>query len=177
MSGNEDLGFRWYVVHTYSGYEDKVASTLKTTIENRDLHDLFEDVKVPTEIVEEIVEGKTKEVKRKIFPGYVFIKMVHTDESWHIVKNIRGCTGFVGPESKPVPLSEEEAEKMGVEARHIELPYNVGDSVRVIDGYLKGQIGRVTAIDAEKNVVTLSIDMFGRETSTELDLDQVDSLE
>ena len=176
MSGNEDLGFRWYVVHTYSGYEDKVASTLETTIKNRSLHDLFEDVKVPTEMVQETVDGKTKEVKRKIYPGYVFIKMVHTDESWHIVKNIRGCTGFVGPDSKPVPLTDAEAEKMGVEARRVELPFNIGESVRIIGGYLKGQIGRVLEIDVENNVVKLSIDMLGRAT-TEIDLDMVDTLE
>lgn len=169
--------FRWYVVHTYSGYENKVASNLKTTVENRNLHHLFDDIKVPTEIVEEITDGKTKEVERKIFPGYVFIKMVYTDESWYVVKNIRGCTGFVGPESKPVPLTDEEAEKMGVETRTVEVPYSVGDPVRIIDGPLEDLVGNVETIDIENNSVRVIVSMFGRETPADLELAQVEPLE
>lgn len=168
--------FRWYVVHTYSGYENKVASNLRTTIENRDLHDLFEDVQVPVEKVEEISDGKTKEVERKIFPGYVFIKMVYTDESWYVVKNIRGCTGFVGPESKPVPLSDEEAIKMGVESRVIEVPYKVGDTVRIIDGPFEDRIVRVESIDLDNNTVSVIIQMMGQDTPAELELDQVEPI-
>lgn len=168
--------FKWYVVHTYSGYENKVASNLKTTIENRDLHHLFQDVQVPVEMVEEISDGKTKEVERKIYPGYVFIKMVHTDESWYVVKNIRGCTGFVGPESKPVPLSEDEAVKMGVESRVIEVPYSVGDMVRIIDGPFEDKIVRVESIDLENNEVSVIIHMMGQDTPAELELDQVEPL-
>ena len=123
---------KWYVIHTYSGYENKVASTLQTTVENRGLQEMIPDVKVPTEIVTEIKEdGSTKEVERKIFPGYVFVKMVYTDETWYIVRNIRGCTGFVGPSSKPVPLTESEVYKMGVESRVVEVSYEVGDQVRI----------------------------------------------
>ena len=177
MSGNEDLGFRWYVVHTYSGYEDKVASTLETTIKNRSLHDLFEDVKVPTEMVQETVDGKTKEVKRKIYPGYVFIKMVYTDETWYVVRNIRGCTGFVGPSSKPVPLSDDEVIKMGVEVRSVEVSYSVGDSVRITDGPLEDFVGTVQEIDTEKNTVKVMVSMFGRETPAVLELGQAELLE
>lgn len=168
--------FKWYVVHTYSGYENKVASNLRTTIENRDLHHLFQDVQVPVEMVEEISDGKTKEVERKIYPGYVFIKMVHTDESWYVVKNIRGCTGFVGPESKPVPLSEDEAVKMGVESRVIEVPYSVGDMVRIIDGPFEDKVVRVESIDLENNEVSVIIHMMGQDTPAELELDQVEPL-
>lgn len=168
--------FRWYVVHTYSGYENKVAKNLVTTIENRDLHHLFKDVQVPVETVEEITDGKKKEVERKLFPGYVFIKMVCTDESWYVVKNIRGCTGFVGPESKPVPLTDEEAFKMGVESRVIEVPYSVGDSVRIIDGPFEDRIVRVESIDFENNTVGVIIQMMGQDTPAELDLDQVEPL-
>lgn len=169
--------YKWYVVHTYSGYENKVASNLQTTVENRNLHHLFDDIKVPTEIVEEITDGKTKEVERKLFPGYVFIKMVYTDESWYVVKNIRGCTGFVGPESKPVPLSDEEAEKMGVETRTIEVSYSVGDPVRIIDGPLEDLVGNVEKIDTENNSVRVIVSMFGRETPADLELNQVEPLE
>ena len=166
--------YKWYVVHTYSGYENKVASNLQTTVENRNLHHLFDDIKVPTEIVEEITDGKTKEVERKLFPGYVFIKMVYTDESWYVVKNIRGCTGFVGPESKPVPLSDEEAEKMGVETRTIEVSYSVGDPVRIIDGPLEDLVGNVEKIDTENNSVRVIVSMFGRETPADLELNHVE---
>ena len=169
--------YKWYVVHTYSGYENKVASNLQTTVENRNLHHLFDDIKVPTEIVEEITDGKTKEVERKLFPGYVFIKMVYTDESWYVVKNIRGCTGFVGPESKPVPLSDEEAEKMGVETRTIEVSYSVGDPVRIIDGPLEDLVGNVEKIDTENKSVRVIVSMFGRETPADLELNQVEPLE
>ena len=169
--------FKWYVVHTYSGYENKVASNLQTTVENRNLHHLFDGIKVPTEIVEEITDGKTKEVERKLFPGYVFIKMVYTDESWYVVKNIRGCTGFVGPESKPVPLTDDEAEKMGVETRSIEVSYSVGDPVRIIDGPLEDLVGNVEKIDTENNSVRVIVSMFGRETPADLELNQVEPLE
>lgn len=168
--------FRWYVVHTYSGYENKVASNLRTTIENRNLHNLFEDVQVPVEKVEEISDGKTKEVERKLFPGYVFIKMVYTDESWYVVKNIRGCTGFVGPESKPVPLSEEEALKMGVESKVVEVPYQVGDMVRVIDGPFEDRVVRVEEIDLNNGTISVVTQMMGQDTPVELELDEVEPL-
>ena len=169
---------KWYVIHTYSGYENKVASTLQTTVENRGLQDMIPDVKVPTEIVTEIKEdGSTKEVERKIFPGYVFVKMVYTDETWYVVRNIRGCTGFVGPSSKPVPLTEAEVIKMGVESRVVEVSYDVGDQVRIIDGPLEDFVGIVNELDTDKNYVKVTISMFGRETPVELELNQAEKLE
>ncbi|MBQ3692074.1 MAG: transcription termination/antitermination factor NusG [Clostridia bacterium] len=165
---------KWYVAHTYSGYENKVATTLQTLVENRGCQDLIQEILVPTETVTEITEtGKQKEVERKTFPGYVFIKMVMTDETWYIVRNIRGCTGFVGPESKPVPLSAEEVERMGVDKRSVEVDYAVGDSVKIIDKRLEGIVGTVEEIDLEKAKVYVSIFMLGSKTTVELDLDQV----
>ncbi|MBQ6335722.1 MAG: transcription termination/antitermination protein NusG [Ruminococcus sp.] len=169
---------KWYVIHTYSGYENKVASTLQTTVENRGLQDMIPDVKVPTEIVTEIRDdGSSKEVERKLFPGYVFVKMVYTDETWYVVRNIRGCTGFVGPSSKPVPLTESEVYKMGVESRVVEVSYEVGDQVRIIDGPLEDFIGIVDELDTDKNYVKVTISMFGRETPVELELNQAEKLE
>jgi len=168
---------RWYVVHTYSGYENKVASNLEKTVENRNLHDLICDIKVPTEIVTEIKDNKSKEVERKIFPGYVLVKMVLTDESWYVVRNIRGCTGFVGPSSKPVPLTDEEVARLGVETKQVELTYSVGDSVHITDGPLEDFIGIVEEIDVEKNKVRVTVSMFGRDTPVELELNQLELYE
>ena len=165
---------KWYVVHTYSGYENKVASNLMTTVENRNLQDMIHEVKVPTEIVTEIKDDKTREVERKLYPGYVFVKMVYTDETWYIVRNIRGCTGFVGPSSKPVPLTEAEVYRMGVETRVVEVSYNVGDSVRIIDGPLEDFIGVVEELNVEKEYVRVIVSMFGRETPVELELNQAE---
>ena len=169
---------RWYVIHTYSGYENKVASTLMTTVENRGLQDMIQDVRVPTETVTEIREdGSSKQVERKLFPGYVFVKMVYTDETWFIVRNVRGCTGFVGPSSKPVPLTEAEVYKMGVEKRVVEVRYSVGDQVRIIDGPLEDFVGVVEELDTERNYVKVTISMFGRETPVELELNQAEKLD
>jgi len=169
---------RWYVVHTYSGYENKVASNLQMVVENRKLQDLIQDIRVPTETVTEIKDDKKREVERKIFPGYVLVKMVLTDDTWYIVRNIRGCTGFVGPESKPIPLTDKEIQKLGVEqAVAVEVSYAVGDSVKIVDGPLEGFIGQVTEISLEKNKVRVIVSMFGRETPAELELEQAVSLE
>ena len=168
---------RWYVVHTYSGYENKVASNLEKTVENRNLHDLIYDIKVPTETVTEIKDNKSNEVERKIFPGYVLVKMVLTDESWYVVRNIRGCTGFVGPSSKPVPLTDEEVARLGVETKQVQLTYNVGDSVHITDGPLEDFIGIVEEIDVEKNKVRVTVSMFGRDTPVELELNQLELYE
>ncbi len=168
---------RWYVVHTYSGYENKVASNLEKTVENRQLHDLIQEIRVPTEIVTEVKDGKQREVERKIFPGYVLVKMVMTDESWYIVRNIRGCTGFVGPSSKPIPLTDAEVARLGVESKEVEVSYAVGDSVQIIDGPLEGFVGTVEELDAEKNSVRVMVSMFGRETPVELELNQVETVE
>ncbi len=172
-----DQEAKWYVVHTYSGYENKVAADLMTTAENRNLQDMIVDVKVPTEIVTETVGDKTKEVENKIYPCYVFVKMIYTDETWYVVRNIRGCTGFVGPGSKPVPLTDAEVYRMGVETRSVKVNYSVGDSVRIIDGPLDDFIGVVEEIDADKNYVRVIVSMFGRETPVELELGQAELLE
>jgi transcriptional antiterminator NusG len=167
----------WYVVHTYSGYEKKVAATIDKTVENRKLHDQILEVSVPTEEVTELTaDGKKKTVERKMFPGYVLVKMVMNDESWHAVRNTRGVTGFVGPGSKPVPLTETEVAALGVEKHEIIVPYAVGDSVKIIDGPLNTFIGPVEEIEPEKNRVRVVISLFGRETPVELELDQVEPL-
>lgn len=168
---------RWYVVHTYSGYENKVASNLEKTVENRQLHDLIQEIRVPTETVTEVKDGKQRDVERKIFPGYVLVKMVMTDESWYIVRNIRGCTGFVGPSSKPIPLTDAEVARLGVEQKEVELSYAIGDSVQIIDGPMEGFVGTVEKLDAEKNSVRVMVSMFGRETPVDLELSQVESVE
>jgi len=168
---------KWYVVHTYSGYENKVASNLEKTVENRQMQELIQEIRVPTEMVTEITEdGKRKEVERKVFPGYVIVKMVMTDESWYAVRNIRGCTGFVGPSSKPIPLTEEEVARLGIEKRTVEVSYQVGDSVNIVDGPLEGFIGTVEEMDVEKNRVRVVVSMFGRDTPVELELDQAEPI-
>ena len=169
---------RWYVVHTYSGYENKVASTLAKTVENRNMQELIPEILVPTEKVTEVKDNKTREVERKIFPGYVLIKMVLTNESWYVVRTIRGCTGFVGPDNtKPLPLSDEEVQKLGVEKKNVEVSYKVGDSVNIVEGPFDGFVGVVEEIDNEKNRVRVTINMFGRETPVELELDQAETME
>ena len=168
---------RWYVVHTYSGYENKVATNLEKIVENRKLHDWIHEITIPTETVTEIKDGVKKETERKLFPGYVLVKMVMSDESWYIVRNTRGCTGFVGPNGKPTPLTEEEVAALGVEKHEIEITYKVGDMVNIIDGPLENFSGRVDEIDLEKNKVRVTVSMFGRETPVELELDQAESME
>ena len=166
---------RWYVVHTYSGYENKVASNLEKTVENRQLQDLIQEIRVPTEKVLEVgTDGKRKEVERKTFPGYVIVKMIMTDESWYAVRNIRGCTGFVGPSSKPVPLTDDEVARLGIEMIDFEVSYKVGDSVKIVDGPLEGFIGTVEELDVEKNRIRVVVSMFGRDTPVELELDQAE---
>ena len=172
-----DQEAKWYVVHTYSGYENKVASNLITTVQNRNLQDLIKEVKVPTETVTEIKDNNEKQVEHKLYPGYVFVKMVYTDETWYVVRNIRGCTGFVGPSSKPVPLTDEEVYRMGVESRSVDISYNVGDSVRIIDGPLEDFVGTVEELDADNNYVRVVVSMFGRETPVELELNQAEAVE
>ena len=168
---------KWYVIHTYSGYENKVASNLEKTVENRQINDLIQEIRVPTETVTEIKDNKRRDVERKIFPGYVLVKMILTDESWYVVRNIRGCTGFVGPSSKPIPLTNEEVAKLGVEKKEIEVSYNVGNSVHIIDGPLEGFVGTVEEVEVDKNRVRVTVSMFGRETPVELELDQVEAIE
>ena len=165
---------KWYVVHTYSGYENKVATNLETIVENRKLQDLIQEIRVPTETVVEIKNNKKREVERKIFSGYVLIKMIMTNETWYVVRNVRGCTGFVGPDSKPVPLTDEEVNALGMEKKEIIVNYQIGDNVKIIDGPLEGFIGVVEALETDNNMVKVIISMFGRETPVELELDQVE---
>ena len=164
---------RWYVVHTYSGYENKVATDLAIVVENRGMQDLIQDIKIPMETVTEIKEDKKREVERKIFPGYVLIKMIVTDDSWYVVRNIRGCTGFVGPASKPVPLTDAEVAALGVEKHSVEVGYSEGDTVKIISGPLEGYSGVIKSIDLANNNVCVVLSMFGRETPVELELDQI----
>ena len=168
---------KWYVVHTFSGYENKVATNLETIVANRNLQDQILEVRLPTETVVEIKDNQRKEVERKIFPGYVLVKMVMNEENWFVVRNIRGCTGFVGPNGKPVPLTEKEIAALGVEKKEIVVDYAVGDTVNIIDGPLENFSGVVDALDQENNMVRVTISMFGRETSVELELDQVERMD
>ena len=166
---------RWYVVHTYSGYENTVAASIMKAAENRQMQDLILEVNIPMEtVVERTESGESKEVERKVFPGYVLVKMILTDESWHLVRNSRGCTGFVGSDGKPVPLTEDEILSLGVERREISVGFELGDTVKVIDGPLEGFLGTVDELDPERNSVRLIVSMFGRETPIDLELDQVE---
>ena len=166
----------WYVVHNYSGYENKVANDLQTMVENRHLQELICDIKVPVEMVPEIDKnGKQKMVEHKLFPGYVLVKMGMNDDTWYVVRNTRGCTGFVGPASKPVPLTAEEVEKMGVEkAAPLTVDFKVGDTVQITAGPLEGFMGLVEEIDTENFKVKLKVNMFGRETPAEVEIGQVE---
>ncbi len=167
----------WYVVHTYSGYENKVAQNIEKAVENRGLENLILSVNVPIETVIENTEKGEKEIERKLFPSYVLVKMVMNDETWHIIRNITGVTGFVGPGSRPVPLTDEEVERMGVEVRTIEIKFAVGDSVRITDGPLSGFIGVVEEISSDMKTVQVTASLFGRETKVELNSNQVAALD
>ncbi len=210
---NESGEFKWYVAHTYSGYENKVKDNIEKTVENRNLHDLIAEVCIPTEEVKTLVKKKKKKetsgkttkkkkvseeeiiedeitlesddeyeivekiAQRKTYPGYVFVKMIMTSESWYIVRNTRGCTGFVGPESKPVPLTESEVYSLGVEKVEINIPFEEGDSVRISSGSFEGYMGEIRSIDAERLKITVMVTMFGgREMELEVDLNQIEAL-
>lgn len=179
---------RWYAVHTYSGYEKKVASNIMKAAENRNMLDEIVEVKIPTEKVIDVRDnGEKHEIERNIFPGYVMVKIATflddndmpriSDEAWLVVRNTRGATGFVGPEGKPIPLTEEEVYKLGVEQKIIQVKYAVGDMVTIIDDSFKDSIGKVTEIDLENNRVEVVTEFFGKEVPVELDLDQVEPLD
>ena len=167
---------KWYVVHTYSGYENTVKATIEKTVESRQLQDVILDISIPMETVTEITEtGVSKTYDRKVYPGYVLVKMVYSDDTWHVIRNIRGVTGFVGTSSNdPTPLSEDEVYAMGVEKKEIIVNYAVGDQVKILDGPLSGFLGRVDSIEVEKNSVTVVVSMFGRETPVEFELDMIE---
>ena len=164
----------WYVVHTYSGYENTVKATIEKYVENRGMQDLIHEVSIPLETVTEITDNGPKEVERKVFPGYVLVKMVMNDETWHVVRNIRGVTGFLGEGNKAIPLSDEDVAALGVEKREVVVSYQLGDTVRITDGALESFLGTVEEIDLDHNKVRVVVSMFGRETPVELELDQVE---
>ena len=172
----ENLEPRWYVVHTYSGYENKVKTDLEKTVKNRELEDYFFDIVVPMEEQIEIKDGKRKANLKKVFPGYVLVKMIVTEESWYIVRNTRGVTGFVGSGTDPIPLTNEEIRSMGFETSVVEINYDVDDSVKILNGALAGFIGTVQEINKEKGKVKVLVSMFGRETPVELELDKVEKV-
>ena len=167
-------GAKWYVIHTYSGYENKVAQNIEKVVENRKLQDLIQEVRVPTEMAEENVDGKKKVYERKAYPGYVLVKMIVTEYTWPIVRNTRGCTGFVGPGSEPTPLSDAEVEKLfGIEVSSVAVDFKVGDHVQINGTAMDGFIGVVQNINLEERTVDLLVSMFGRDTPTTLPLNQV----
>jgi transcription termination/antitermination protein NusG len=168
---------RWYVVHTYSGYENKVKVNLEKTVENRNFHELIHDIQVPMEEQVEIKDGKKKTTLKKIFPGYVLVKMIMNDDSWYIVRNTRGVTGFVGPGSKPVPLTDEEVETMGVSEKPVEIDLEVGETVRVVSGPLENFMALIQEINTDKHKLKALVNMFGRETPVELEFHQVQKLD
>mgnify|MGYP000846363580 CR=1 FL=1 len=175
---------RWYIIHTYSGYENKVAANIEKIVENRRMQDQILEVKIPTEMVTEIKDDKKREVERKLYPGYVLVKVavtpdkddrpVMSDEAWFVIRNTRGVTGFVGPESKPVPLPESEVIAIGVEKKSIEVSYKVGDVVNIVDEIFDGFSGTVDEIMLDKDLVRVKVFMFGKETLVDLELDQVE---
>ena len=171
-----ELTPKWYVIHTYSGYENKVKTDLEKTIKNRELEDYFFNIIVPMEEQIEIKDGKRKTNLKKVFPGYVLIKMIVTEKTWYIVRNTRGVTGFVGSGTDPIPLTENEIRAMGFDITEVSVDYDVNDSVKVLEGALQDFIGTVTEINKEKHKVKVLVSMFGRETPVELDFSQVQKI-
>ena len=167
---------KWYVVHTYSGYENTVKATIEKTVETRHLEDIIHVISIPMETVTEMTDNGPKTYERKVFPGYVLVKMIMTDEAWYVIKNVRGVTGFVGSGAKPTPLTEDEVQQLGVEKHEIVVNYAEGDSVKITDGPLTSFVGVVDMLDVDKNKVRVIVSMFGRETPVELELDQVETV-
>ena len=164
----------WYVVHTYSGYENKVKANIEKTIENRHLEDQILEVRVPMQDVVEVREdGASRQVQKKMFPGYVLINMVMNDDTWYVVRNTRGVTGFVGPGSKPVPLTEEEMRPLGIKSDSVQIDFAEGDSVVVTGGVWKDTVGIIRAINDNKQSVTINVDLFGRETQVEISFTEI----
>ncbi|MBS7396897.1 MAG: transcription termination/antitermination factor NusG [Ruminiclostridium sp.] len=168
---------KWYILHTYSGYENKVANNIMKIVDNNNLHHLIEEVMVPTETVVEEHDGKTKTYESKLFPSYVYVKMVLTDESWYICRNTRGCTGFVGPGSKPIPLTDEEVKNLGVTTKVAEISFAVGDTIKIVSGSLEGFEGTVDSIDEENGTASVTVSMFGRPTPATVEISAVQKVE
>ncbi len=167
----------WYVVHTYSGYENKVKTDLDKTIENRHLEDLILEVRIPTQMVSEVnSKGQRKTAERKMFPGYVLVHMVNTNETWYVVRNTRGVTGFVGPGSEPIPLTEEEMKPMGIHVENMVVDFGVGDKVAVVAGVWKDTIGEITRMDMNRKTATITVEFLGWGTSVEISFDEISKL-
>ncbi len=166
----------WYVVHTYSGYENKVKANIDKTIENRHLEDQILEVRVPMQEVVELKNGAKKQVQKKMFPGYVLINMVMNDDTWYVVRNTRGVTGFVGPGSKPVPLTEDEMRPLGIRSEEVVVDFEEGDTVTVIGGVWKDTVGVIQSMNHNKQIVTINVDLFGRETPVEISFAEVKKL-
>lgn len=168
---------QWYVAHTYSGYENKVKASIEATVENRNMEELILQVQVPVHEVVEVKDGKRILKEKKLFPGYVIIQMFMTDESWYVVRNTRGVTGFVGPASKPIPLSEEELKSMGIlEKKVVTIDFSIGEEVSIIDGPFEGFSGFIEEINPEKSIAIVKISMFGRDTPAEVAFEQIKKL-
>lgn len=168
-----DTEAKWYVVHTYSGYENKVKADIEKTIENRELHDTILEVRVPMQDVVELKNGARKTVQKKLFPGYVLVDMIMNDETWYVVRNTRGVTGFVGPGSKPVPLTEAEMKSLGIKTENVSIDFEEGDTVVVVAGVWKDTVGVVQRIDYGKQTATINVEIFERETPVEINFDEV----
>ena len=168
---------KWYVVHTYSGYENKVKANIEKTIENRHLEDQILEVRVPLQEVAELKNGALKQVQKKMFPGYVLLNMVMNDDTWYVVRNTRGVTGFVGPGSKPVPLSEAEMKPLGIKSDNVSIDFTEGDTIVVVAGAWKDTVGAVYKIDYNKQTVTINVELFGRDTPVEISFSEVRKLD
>ena len=166
----------WYVVHTYSGYENKVKTNIDKSIQNLHLEDQILDVQVPVQEVIEVKDGKKKTVQKKLFPGYVLLHMIMNDETWYVIRNTRGVTGFVGPGSKPVPLTEEEMKPLGIKNDNVEVDFGVGDMVNVIGGIWKDTVGVIQSINEAKQSVTINVELFGRETPVEISFTEIQKM-
>jgi len=164
---------RWYVVHTYSGYENKVKDSIQKTVINRNMQDLIQEVEVPLEDSVEEKNGRQVVVQRKVFPGYVLVHMVMNDNTWYVVRNTRGVTGFVGPGSKPVPLTDEEVRKLGISSAMFKIDCELGDSVQITNGPFEGSVGEVTEIRPEEGIVVVGLSIFGRSTPVELSFEYI----
>ena len=166
----------WFIAHTYSGYENKVKSSIEKLVENNNMQDVIGEIKIPLEEVTEIKNGEKKTSMKKKYPGYVFVNMVMNDETWYIVRNTRGVTGFVGPASKSTPLTEQETVEMGVETQSVIVEIVVGDTVKITSGPLSGFTGTVKTVDIDRKIVTAVVSMFGRETPVDLEFGQIEKL-
>lgn len=166
----------WYVVHTYSGYENKVKANIEKTIENRHLEEEILEVRVPMQDVVELKNGAKKTVQKKMFPGYVLINMIMNDDTWYVVRNTRGVTGFVGPGSKPVPLSEAEMKPLGIKTENVSVDFTEGDTIAVVAGVWKDTVGVVQRMDFGKQTATINVELFGRETPVEISFAEVRSM-